>query len=135
MSVSTSRRTDRAWIEVDLGTLVANAQTILAAAKSRALLPMIKANAYGLGAPQVARSLEALDPWGYGVATVAEAAELRDSGISRPLLVFTPAQPEDLPAFHELDLRAVVDRSDVARQWDLPFHLEIDTGMGRCGVR
>ena len=50
------------------------------------LLPMVKANGYGLGAVAVARALEPLDPWGFGVATVEEGAALRAAGI-------TPAHP------------------------------------------
>jgi Alanine racemase len=59
--------TARAWVDVDLGALRANARTLAAVSGSR-LLPMIKANGYGLGAVPVARALEPLDPWGYGVA-------------------------------------------------------------------
>ena len=96
---------------------------------------MIKANAYGLGALRVAEALEALEPWGYGVVTHYEAVELREAGIRRPLVVFTPATLDQLDDFREHDLRAVLDDPDVVTRWDLPFHLEIDTGMGRCGVR
>jgi alanine racemase len=49
--------------------------------------------------------------------------------------VFTPAAVTDLPAVRELEVRAVIEHPDVARRWDRPFHLEIDTGMSRCGVR
>ena len=44
---------------------------------------MVKANGYGLGAVEVAGALEPLEPWGYGVATLGEGAELRSAGISR----------------------------------------------------
>ena len=67
--------TARAWVDVDLDALVANARTLIAACGTR-LLPMVKANGYGLGATRVARALEALDPWGYGVATVEEGLAL-----------------------------------------------------------
>ena len=61
--------TARAWVDVDLGALRANARTLAAVSGSR-LLPMVKANGYGLGAVAVARALEPLEPWGYGVASV-----------------------------------------------------------------
>ena len=70
----------RAWLEVDLARLVANARTVASAAGTP-LLPMVKANGYGLGAVAAARALEAVDPWGFGVATMAEADELRAAGI------------------------------------------------------
>ncbi|MCI0573869.1 MAG: alanine racemase, partial [Myxococcaceae bacterium] len=75
--MSTLRSAHRAWVEVDLASLMANARAMLATARGAALLPMVKADAYGLGAVPVARALEALAPWGYGVATVDEGVELR----------------------------------------------------------
>ncbi|MGH7709757.1 MAG: alanine racemase, partial [Gemmatimonadaceae bacterium] len=55
----------RAWVDVDLGALVRNAQ-IMQRRASVPLLPMVKADAYGLGAVPVTRALERLRPWGYG---------------------------------------------------------------------
>ncbi len=135
VSVSTAPRNDRAWAEVNLGHLLANARTIQAAAGCDALLPMIKAEAYGLGALPVARTLETLDPWGFGLATIDEAVALREAGITRRLLVFTPARAVFLELYEEYDLTAVVDDPSVAAVWTRPFHVEVDTGMGRCGVR
>ncbi|MEX0690310.1 MAG: alanine racemase [Gemmatimonadales bacterium] len=131
MSTHASRR---AWVEIDLAALVANARTVEAAAGSR-LLPMVKANAYGLGAVAVAHALDALNPWGYGVATVGEGIELRIAGITRPVLVFTPAARDQYHDSEANDLTAVLDDPDVAASWDRPYHLEIDTGMARCGLR
>lgn len=135
MNLSTRTLRERAWVEVSLANLVANARTALAAARGARLLPMVKADAYGLGAVAVARALEELDPWGFGVATIEEGAELRAAGIDRPIVVFTPASPETLPQYRRHRLTAVLDREDAIRVWDLPFHLEIDTGMGRAGIR
>ncbi len=106
-----------------------------AAAQGAPLLAMVKADAYGLGVIPVVRALEAVDPWGYGVATVAEALELREAGIRRPILVLTPPSADLLAAYRDHDLRAVLDQPATAEVWDRPFHLEIDTGMARCGVR
>lgn len=135
VNVSTRPTTNRAWLTVDLGNLVANARTVQAAAGGAALLPVVKADAYGLGAVPAARALESLDPWGFAVATVEEALELRDAGIGRPILVFTPATADQRAAFVEHDLRAVLEDPAVAAGWDAPYHVEIDTGMSRCGVR
>ncbi|MGH9259867.1 MAG: alanine racemase, partial [Acidimicrobiales bacterium] len=76
MSASSSGRQSRAWVDVDLAALVDNARTVARIAGTR-LLPVVKANAYGVGAVAVCKALEALDPWGYGVATLEEGAELR----------------------------------------------------------
>jgi alanine racemase len=123
-------------MEVSLGNLAANARMVAARANGARLLPMVKADGYGIGALPAAKALEAsVDPWGFGVATVAEGTALRAGGVSRPVVVFTPARPEQLPAYRAHDLRAVLDDPATIAAWDLPFHLEVDTGMGRSGVR
>lgn len=127
----------RAWVEVDLGALRRNARAIAAAAGAP-LLPMIKADGYGLGAVPVARALESLDPWGYGVATWDEAVELRQAGISRPVLVFTPLLPADAGAARIAGVRPCIGDTDALECWltegSGPFHLEIDTGLRRAGI-
>ncbi|HEY2805042.1 MAG TPA: alanine racemase, partial [Gemmatimonadales bacterium] len=84
---------DRTWVEIDLSALCENARVIAQRAGRARLLPMVKANAYGLGAVPVARALEALDPWGFGVATADEGRELRDAGVVRHILVVQPTLP------------------------------------------
>src|SRR5437867_11239100 len=105
------------------------------------LLPVVKANAYGMGAVAVSKALETVDPWGYGVATVEEGADLRAAGIARPILVFMPARPDLFAAYQAHRLTpALGDRASI-HAWIArgagggAFHLEIDTGMGRSGVR
>jgi alanine racemase len=130
--------TSRAWLDVDLGALVANARTLASISGSR-LLPMVKANGYGIGAVEVARALETLDPWGFGVATVEEGAELRRAGIGRPILVVSPLLPDWIDRFLEHDLRPSIGDVRALHVWigrsERPFHLEIDSGMSRAGVR
>jgi alanine racemase len=126
----------RAWVEVDLGALRRNGEAIRSRS-GRPILPMIKADAYGLGAIPVARALEEIDPWGYGVATVDEGLHLRDSGISRPIIVFTPVLPEELDQVRRAGLRPALGSAGTIEQWGWlgdPWHLSIDTGMSRAGV-
>src|SRR5438046_2868331 len=93
----------RAWVDIDLGALLRNAGSIAAHA-GVPILPMVKADAYGLGAVRVARTLERLDPWGFGVAAIAEGATLRENGITRPILVFTPLLVGEFDALQRLEL-------------------------------
>jgi alanine racemase len=72
----------RAWVEVDLGALSNNAAFIMARARTP-LLPMVKADAYGLGVGPVVQALEALDPWGYGVATLTSSRRLATTASPR----------------------------------------------------
>lgn len=128
----------RAWIEVDLGALVDNARTVARAAGTR-LLPVVKANAYGVGAVAVSTALEQLEPWGYGVATIEEGAELRAAGITRPVLVFLPARAELFDEYDRHRLTPALGDAGSVLEWtargERPFQVEIDTGMGRSGVR
>jgi alanine racemase len=133
-----SSATARAWVDVDLGALVANARTLAKACGAR-LMPMVKANGYGLGAAEVARALDPLDPWGFGVATVEEGIALRVAGVSRPLLVASPLTAEALDPVLEHGFRPAIGDPAMLQRWiahsDNPFHLEIDTGMARAGIR
>lgn len=133
-----SGRDSRAWVEVDLAAITDNARTVARLAGVR-LLPAVKANAYGLGAVAVSRALEALEPWGYVVATVEEGAELRAAGISRPIVVLMPVRADLFDAYADQRLTPAIGDAAALHAWSVgklgPFHLEIDTGMGRTGVR
>ena len=130
---------DRAWVEVDTGALCANYARIRERVGSDvAIIPMVKANGYGLGATDVARTLERLDPYAFGVAAAEEGKSLRKAGITRPILVFTPLTREalDTAALERLtpaisDLAGLEYWQQVGNGGD--FHIEIDTGMGRAG--
>jgi alanine racemase len=128
----------RAWIDVDLGALVENARTVARTAGAK-LLPVVKANAYGLGAVAVSRALEQVDPWGYGVATIEEGAELRAAGITRPILVFIPTRAQLFDQYDLHQLTPALGDAGSILEWttrgERAFHVEIDTGMGRAGVR
>src|SRR5215208_2128806 len=128
----------RAWVEVDLRALRCNAAA-LARHAGVPIVPMVKADAYGVGAVQAARALEALDPWGFGVATVAEGEELRAAGISRRILIVTPIVEEEFGAAMSAGLTPMLDGERRVDAWGVlgggAWHLGIDTGMSRAGVR
>ena len=122
-----------ARVEIDLESLLRNAKAIASRARVP-LLPMVKADAYGLGALPVVRALESLSPWGYGVATIAEGAELRAAGITRPIVVFTPLLLNELDSAQRFALTPALGTADTIVAWRGPWHLAIDTGMNRAGV-
>lgn len=134
---SIAAETTRAWVDIDLGALVRNGQALLRHA-GVPLLPMVKADAYGLGAVPVARALARLDPHGFGVATVAEGAELRGGGIAAPILVFTSLLPADFAAARELRLTPTLGDAAAIGAWidagGGAWHLAIETGMARAGL-
>lgn len=127
----------RAWVDIDLGALLRNATTFAAHA-GVPLLPMVKADAYGLGAVRVARALDELDPWGFGVATTAEGEELRAISITRPIVVFTPLLTGDFDAAVRAKLTPALGDKRAIERWlttRLPWQLAIDTGMSRAGIQ
>jgi alanine racemase len=131
-------RPERTWIDVRLSALVANARTVAAHNPRSRLLPMVKADAYGLGAVPVVRALEALDPWGFGVATVDEGRSLRAAGVRRPVVVFAPT-PGALAEAASQRLTPALGSAAQVERWlqlapGLPFHVEVDTGMARAGI-
>lgn len=127
----------RAWVEVDLGALKRNAAAMASRAQAP-LLPMVKADAYGLGAVEVATALLELSPWGFGVACVAEGEELRAASIELPIVVFTPLLPWDFPALRSARLTPTLGRPEAIATWIATgggaWHLAIDTGMHRAGI-
>ena len=126
----------RAWVEIDLGALCRNGAAVAARA-GVPLLPMVKADGYGLGGLRAALALESLEPWGYGVATTAEGDELRRGGITRPIIVFTPILRTEIDALRRANLTPALGDPAVIESWartGRPWHLQIDTGMSRAGM-
>ena len=132
-----SQDTSRAWIDIDLGALLRNAEALSRLA-GVPLLPMVKADAYGLGAMEVARALSKCDPYGFGVADVHEGEQLRAAGFWRPIIVFTPLVAADVTIARDTKLTPALDSPAGIKAWAEsgggPWHLAIDTGMGRTGV-
>ena len=127
----------RAQVEIDVAALQRNA-TAVARRTGVPLLPMIKADAYGLGAGQICRALESLNPWGYGVATVAEGEELRALGVTRPIVIFTPLLESQLARARAAKLTPTLGFKSEIEAWQRggggAWHLSIDTGMNRAGI-
>jgi alanine racemase len=133
----------RAWLEIDRAALRRNYTRVgeVVGAGVR-ILPVVKADAYGVGFEGVVRTLEPLSPWGYGLGNVEEGRALRELGITRPALILAPIGARDVEAAVALDLRPTVSSIDGARSViaaaeslgrDIFFHVEVDTGMGRAG--
>jgi alanine racemase len=102
----------------------------------------VKADAYGHGALQIAKTGLEAGALCLGVATVKEGAELREGGIAAPILLFSQALPAEIPGILENWLEPFIADSEFAALLNsaagaagirLPVHLKIDTGMGRMG--
>ncbi|MEG2857346.1 MAG: alanine racemase, partial [Clostridia bacterium] len=89
--------TKRTWAEIDLSAVRNNFMAISEYAK-RPIIAVVKADAYGHGAAQLARIYEELGACMLAVATVSEADDLRASGISGDILIFGRTAPCDIRA-------------------------------------
>lgn len=127
----------RARVDIDLGALQRNGAA-MARRAGVPLLPMIKADAYGLGVEATVRALDTLDPWGYGIASVSEGEELRRLGVTRPVVVFTPLLEQDIARARSARLTPTLGFAHEIEAWKRagggPWHLSIDTGMSRAGI-
>ena len=124
---------------VDTQALQANLQCVRAAAPRARVMAVIKANGYGHGLLRTARTLQAADA--FGVASIDEAAALREAGFTHPILLLAGFfSGEELDTIAALGLHIVVhhdvqlDALEGARL-DTPVHvwLKIDSGMHRLG--
>jgi alanine racemase len=133
-----------AWVEVDLDALTANiAEVRRRVGPDVRILLIVKADAYGHGAVEVAREAVRAGVHMLGVATVDEGKELRGAGIDAAVLVLSPALPDEIPELLAHDLRVTLPDLDFAaalsqHAWRagkiVPVHVEVDTGMGRSGL-
>ena len=132
----------RTRIEVDLAAIVGNAQAVRGITGTE-LYAVVKADAYGHGAIEVARALaRANAAAGFAVSLVEEGVALRDAGVTAPVLVMGPSQRGGEDEMVAANLTPVIGSAaeleplaDVARRrGPIEAHLKIDTGMGRLGV-
>lgn len=133
----------KTWAEVNLEFIRHNVREVKASLqKDTKIFAVVKANAYGHGAVQVAKTaLEAGADY-LAVALLEEALQLRQAGLKVPILVFGYVQAEaaKVAAENQITLTAfqldwLKDVSDLKLDRELHIHLKLDTGMGRLGLR
>src|SRR2546426_9964101 len=108
------------------------------------VIAVVKANAYGHGAGQVARALEDAGADLLACADIEEGAALRDAGVRAEILVFGALSVSDLDGLFDCRLTPTISTPGAARavqaaaqkyKQTLRYHLKIDTGMNRLGFR
>lgn len=105
-------------------------------------MAVIKADAYGHGAPRVAHALLDAGVAQFAVATLPEAIALREAGIAAPVLIFGAPLVEMLPAYAAYDIGVTVSSVHVAKAiahhagagHRFSAHVKLDTGMRRIGL-
>ncbi len=131
------------YLEVDLDRLARNYRVIADHVAPARVMPILKANAYGHGLVEVARTLEAIGAPYVGVAYLEEGLRLREHGVRIPVLIMGGIVGSQVPRFLENDLTLTASSVDKLRAIDehaaalgrpATVHLKIDTGMERIGV-
>lgn len=144
LSVRVTRPSRPTWVEVDLEAIAYNVRRIREIVGPEvSILAVLKADAYGHGAITVARTAINNGVSYCGVASVNEAARLRDAGIDAPILVlgYTPtwlvreAILRDVTlTLYDLDIARVLSRAALELRRVARVHIKVDTGMGRLGL-
>jgi len=131
------------WAEIDLDALEHNVRTLVDLAAPAKLCAVVKANAYGHGAPAVAHAALAAGAAGLGVVCVDEGEELRGAGVTAPILVLGHAQTSEARRIVEFNLTPTVGSMQLALALSRfagdagriqPVHVELESGLNRNGL-
>ncbi len=135
----------RAWIEIDLNKLAHNIRQIKSIlSPNTELMAVVKADAYGHGAVKVAQTALQNGATWLAVATITEGIELRQAGITVPILILGAINAtEEIEAVIYWQLEPTIGNCQQALNYSnvlathktvLPVHLKLDTGMSRLGT-
>jgi len=132
------------WAEIDLDAYAHNIRELKRITRPQArLMAVVKANGYGHGAIEVARTALQNGAELLGVARLHEAVELRKAGLAAPILIFGYSPPESAPTIIDNELIQTVYSPATAqalseqaarRGGKIEVHIKIDSGMGRLGL-
>jgi alanine racemase len=130
---------------IDLGRLEKNLHQVIKRVGQRNMIAVVKANAYGHGASEIAKRLikSSRQVAMLGVATLDEGIALRESGIKTPILLmtgFSVSRIQELvayrltPALFDLNTLSLLSRTVQKTGCKIAAHIKVDTGMGRLGI-
>ncbi len=141
--------TERTYVTIDLEAFRGNVRNIYAwmnrthNAAAR-LVAVIKTDGYGHGAVRLAEELEQCSyVWGYAVATIEEAVELREAGLKKRILILGYVFPDAYESLIRYEITPTVFDMESAKQLaeaagkqqkNIPIHIKVDTGMSRIGL-
>ena len=133
------------WVEVDLSAIRRNTRAFKDLVGDRTqLMAVIKADAYGHGAVRCANVMHSAGADQFAVSTVREGVELREAGITWPILVLSEPPMTSIELLVDYDIMPAVHSSEFALAYGEcaaaagkvgKYHLAVETGMNRIGVR
>jgi alanine racemase len=128
--------------EISLSAIEQNLQTIKKIIRNRPIIAVVKADAYGHGAVEVSKRLLKKGISCLAVAYISEAAELRNAGISIPIIVLFDRGDTKaffdfhvIPVLSDMDFAAALSKEARKRHASIEVHVKVDTGMGRAGFQ
>lgn len=137
---NTASDTERAWIEISIGNLRHNVETLKKIMQPGCeLMAVVKAQAYGHGAVLTASHLNKMGVMAFAVATIEEGITLRKGGICGEILVLGYTDVGRAPELKKYDLMQTLISSEYAEALNnqgiaVKAHIKIDTGMHRLGI-
>ena len=132
------------WVEIDLNILKSNINIIKSKVKNSEVIAVVKANAYGHGAVEVAKAFMQEGIKRFAVANIREAIELRKNNINCDIMILGVTDEASIKDVLEYDLETTIATydfcfklSNLARENNkiVKIHIGLDTGMGRIGFR
>ena len=134
----------RTWAEIDLSALRHNYQLVRSKVDpSVKIMCIVKADAYGHGVQNIAREHQRIGADWFGVSNLHEALQLRNYGITRPILILGYTPPDRAAELALFGISQAVFTEDYARELSsqaqqngctVKCHLKLDTGMSRLGL-
>ena len=132
----------RTWAEIDVDALVHNFGIIKKEAAGAKIMAVVKADAYGHSARNVAPLLEAEGANAFAVSNIEEAVTLRGCGITKPILIlgYTPVSMASQLYINDItqsvyspEYAAALSKKATADKVRIKIHIKLDTGMSRIG--
>lgn len=135
--------TDRAWMEIDLDVIESNYRALAAQMSPSGIMAVVKADGYGLGALPLSKALEKAGCRQFAVACMEEAVELRQGGVTAPILLLGPCPQDFVRQAAESDIMLPVVNLSQGEKYSqearragvtLRVHIKTDVGLSRFGL-
>lgn len=132
------------WAEINLDNFIYNMEQIKKKARNSEIIGVVKANAYGHGAIEIAKTLVECDIKRLAVANIVEAIELRDNNINIPIMILGISEEYAIDSILKYNVEPTVSTVNFAEKLNekakalnkiINIHIAIDSGMGRIGFR
>ena len=131
-------REKHCWVEIDIDAIKHNYE-LIKYTLNKPFYTVVKADAYGHGAKYLSKVYSQLDTFGFAVSCFSEAMELRNAGITKPVLIMGYTEPTKAYELFKNNLTQTVFSLEYAKAlndqalYPVECHIKLDTGMGRIG--